>query len=170
VAAREAGAPTDAVRRAALAYRALPHRLEKVGEVGRIAYYNDSKATNVDAALKALGSFPGRKIWMILGGKDKGGDFSTLVPLLKERAAAVLTIGQAAPRIEAQIAGAGVPVLRAEEMETAVREATRLAGARGGGVVLLAPACASFDQYRNYEERGEHFRSLVAALAEEPLA
>lgn len=170
IAAREAGAPVDAIRRAALAYRALPHRLEKVGEIGRVVFYNDSKATNVDAAAKALASFPDRKVWMILGGKDKGGDFSALVPLLQERAAAVLTIGQAAARIEEQIAGAGVPVLRAERLEAAVREAARLAAARGGGVVLLAPACASFDQYRHYEERGEHFRALVAALAEVPRA
>lgn len=165
VAAREVGVPTDAIRRAVLAYRPLPHRLEKVGELGRVAFYNDSKATNVDAAAKALASFPGRKVWMILGGKDKGGDFAALAPLLRERAAAVLTIGQAADRIEEQIAGAGVPVLRAGTLDVAVPEAARMAAAAGGGIVLLAPACASFDQYRHYEERGEHFRALVAALS-----
>ena len=170
VAAREAGAPLEAIRSAAIAYRPLPHRLEKVGELGRVAFYNDSKATNVDAAAKALASFPGRKVWMILGGKDKGGDFGELVPLLQERAAAVLTIGQAAARIEEQIAGAGIPVLRAATLDVAVAEAARLAAARGGGVVLLAPACASFDQYRHYEERGEHFRALVLALTEGPRA
>ena len=170
VAAREAGVPLEAIRRAALAYRPLPHRLEKVGELGGVAFYNDSKATNVDAAAKALASFPGRKVWMILGGKDKGGDFVSLVPLLRERAAAVLTIGRAAARIEEQIAGAGIPVLRSGTLDAAVREAAGLAGAAGGGIVLLAPACASFDQYRNYEERGEHFRALVRALLEGPRA
>jgi UDP-N-acetylmuramoylalanine--D-glutamate ligase len=170
VAAREAGAPLDAIRRAALAYRPLPHRLERVCELGGVSFYNDSKATNVDAAAKALAAFPGRKVFLILGGKDKGGDFGALVPLLRERAAAVLTIGQAAARIEEQIAGAGLPVLRAGSLDVAVHEAARLAASRGGGIVLLAPACASFDQYRHYEERGEHFRAIVLALLEEPRA
>lgn len=162
VACREAGASIEAIRTAALAFRSLPHRLEKVAEAGGVAFYNDSKATNVDAAAKALASFPGRRVWIILGGKDKGGDFAALVPLLRERAGGVLTIGQAADSIERQIGGA-VPVVRAERLETAVKEGARLARP-SGGVVLLAPACASFDQYRNYEERGEHFRALVIGL------
>jgi UDP-N-acetylmuramoylalanine--D-glutamate ligase len=170
VAARAAGAPLEAVRRAALAYRPLPHRLEKIAERGGVVFYNDSKATNVDAAAKALASFPGRRVWMILGGKDKGGDFASLVPLLRERAAAVLTIGQAAARIEEQLAGSSVQVLALGTLDAAVREADRLATAAGGGIVLLAPACASFDQYRNYEERGEHFRALALALAKESRA
>ena len=165
IACREAGVPVEAIRAAALAFRALPHRLEKVDEIGGVAFYNDSKATNVDAAMKALASFPGRRVWIVLGGKDKGGDFASLIPLLRERAAAVLTIGQAAATIEQQIAGSR-PVIRAGRLEQAVRDAARLAGAEGG-VVLLAPGCASFDQYRNYEERGEHFRSIVRALREE---
>src|SRR5207249_11507411 len=126
---------------------------------------NDSKATNVDAAAKALVSFPGRRVWIILGGKDKGGDFASLVPPLREHAGGVLTIGQAAETIERQIAGA-VPVVRAGRLEAAVREGARLARV-SGGIVLLAPACASFDQYRNYEERGEQFRAVVARLEEE---
>ena len=104
-------------------------------------------------------------MWIILGGKDKGGDFASLVPLLREHAGGVLTIGQAAETIERQIAGA-VPVVSAGRLEAAVREGARLA-AVSGGIVLLAPACASFDHYRNYEERGEHFRAVVAKLAEE---
>jgi UDP-N-acetylmuramoylalanine--D-glutamate ligase len=164
LACRALGLPVAALRSAIRAFRALPHRLERVAEVAGIAYYNDSKATNVDSAAKALASFPGRRIWLILGGKDKGGDFGSLTAMLRERAAGVLTIGQAAETIERQIAGA-VPVVRAGDLDTAVRQAARLAQG-SGGVVLLAPACASFDQYRNYEERGDHFRRLVAAITE----
>jgi UDP-N-acetylmuramoylalanine--D-glutamate ligase len=165
VACREAGAPIAAIRTGLLAFRALPHRLERVGEIAGVAFYNDSKATNVDAALTALGAFPGRPVALILGGRDKGGDFAQLASLLRERAACVLTIGEAAPGIERQIEGI-VPVIRAGDLERAMREALqRLVGT--GGVVLLAPGCASFDQYRNYEARGEHFRSVVDLLARE---
>ncbi len=136
-----------------------------MAELGGVAFYNDSKATNVDAAAKALAAFPGRRVWLILGGRDKGGDFASMTGLLRERAACVLTIGEAAATIEKQLAGA-VPLVAARELETAVREGARLAAAEGG-VVLLAPACASFDQYRNYEERGEHFRSVVSRIARE---
>ena len=165
VACRALGVSTDAIRSAALGFHALPHRLEKVGAIRGVTFYNDSKATNVDAAAKALDSFPGRSVWLILGGKDKGGDFASLVPLLRERAGGVLTIGQAAETIERQIAGS-VPVVRADRLENAMREGLRLA-APTSGIVLLAPGCASFDQYRNYEERGEHFRSVFEKLREE---
>jgi UDP-N-acetylmuramoylalanine--D-glutamate ligase len=164
IACRALGLPVEALRGAARGFRALPHRLERVAEIAGVAWYNDSKATNVDAAAKALASFPGRRVWLILGGKDKGGDFASLKDILRERAAGVLTIGQAATAIEGQIAGT-LPILRAGDLGTAVREAARLSSG-SGGVVLLAPACASFDQYRNYEERGEHFRRLVTALSE----
>ena len=137
---------------------ALPHRLEKIAEIGGVAFYKHSQGDHRRPAA-CPARVPGRHVWLILGGKDKGGDFSSLVPLLRDRAAGVLTLGEAAETIERQIGGA-VSVVRAGEMETAVREAARLA-APSHGVVLLAPACASFDQYRNFEERGEHFRRIV---------
>jgi UDP-N-acetylmuramoylalanine--D-glutamate ligase len=162
LAAVHLGAPVDAVRRAIAGFRALPHRLEPVGRIDGVDYFNDSKATNVASCIKALEALAGRRIFVILGGRDKGGDFTALRPLLSDRAAAVLLIGEAAPAIAEQLAGA-VPLVRAGELATAVNDAR--SSARPGDVVLLAPGCASFDQYRNYEERGEHFRALVRSLS-----
>ena len=122
-----------------------------------VAYYNDSKATNVDATIKALESFPAN-IHIILGGKDKGSDYTVLKPLLEKRAAAVYTIWAAAAKIEAHIAGAA-PIFAVETLQNAVRLAAEKA--KAGDVVLLAPACASFDQFQNYEHRGRTFKELV---------
>jgi UDP-N-acetylmuramoylalanine--D-glutamate ligase len=157
-AARLAGVPAEAIASAVRAFRAVEHRLEFVATVQGVDYYNDSKATNVDSTMKALESFPGR-IHLILGGKDKKSDYTTLRPLLKERVKRVYTIGAAADKIEAHIAGAA-EVVHAETLPTAVSRAHDAAEA--GDVVLLAPACSSFDQFENYEHRGRVFKQLVA--------
>jgi UDP-N-acetylmuramoylalanine--D-glutamate ligase len=125
-----------------------------------VRWFNDSKATNVDATTKAVEAFPGG-IYLILGGKDKDSDYSTLSALLRERVRAVITIGSAAEKIETQLAGV-VKIERAETMERAVAWAQTQAHA--GDVVLLAPACSSFDQFENYEHRGRVFKELVHAL------
>jgi UDP-N-acetylmuramoylalanine--D-glutamate ligase len=141
-------------------FHGLPHRLEKVRDLDGIAWYNDSKATNVGAAMKSLESFSGGVV-LILGGKDKGGRFADLIPLIRERVVHLILMGKARQAIAAQI-GPLVPTSPVETMPEAV-EAAR-AVAPPGGVVLLAPACASFDQYSGFEERGDHFRALVTAL------
>jgi UDP-N-acetylmuramoylalanine--D-glutamate ligase len=157
--------PAD-IRKALADFKAVEHRLEYVATVNGVQYYNDSKATNVDATIKALESFP-RGIHIILGGKDKGSDYTVLKPLLKERAAQVYTIGAAAEKIESHIAGAA-PVVRAGTLDNAVKRAA--ANAREGDVVVLAPACASFDQFQSYEQRGRVFKDLVRALEKQPVA
>ncbi len=149
-----------AIRRAVEEFRAVEHRLEYVGTVRGVEYYNDSKATNVDATIKALESFPGR-LHLILGGKDKGSDYSVLNDLIAQRVKRVYTIGAAAAKIESQIRGA--EALHSETLDAAVRRASELASA--GDVVLLAPACASFDQFASYEHRGRVFKELVRELA-----
>ena len=155
------GVERHRIRRAVQEFKAVEHRLEFVASVNGVEYYNDSKATNVDATLKALESFPSG-IHIILGGKDKGSDYSVLSPLLKARARRVYTIGAAAEKIASQIQGA-CEIVSAETLEAAVRKAAESATA--GEVVLLAPACASFDQFENYEHRGRVFKEAVAALA-----
>jgi len=152
-------APSD-IRRAVVNFKAVEHRLEYVATVSGVAYYNDSKATNVDATIKALESFPGR-IHLILGGKDKGSDYTVLNPLLAERVKRVYTIGAAARKIESQIKG--VPVVSSGTIDNAVRQAHDFAA--DGDIVLLAPACASFDQFVSYEHRGRVFKDLVRQLA-----
>ena len=159
-AARLAGVEAGAIARAVCGFRAVEHRLEFVATVDGVDYYNDSKATNVDSTMKAIESFPGR-IHLILGGKDKKSDYTTLRPLLAERVKRVYTIGAAAEKIEAHIAGS-VEVVHAETLPTAVTRAHDAAEA--GDVVLLAPACSSFDQFENYEQRGQAFKQLVAEL------
>lgn len=154
------GVPVPKAAQGLAAFRGLAHRLEKVRELDGVAWFNDSKATNVGAAAKSLESFAGGVV-LILGGKDKGGDFKELVPLIRERAAHLVLMGQARRRIAAQI-GAVVPASEAEDMAAAIRAAR--AAAPRGGVVLLAPACASFDQYANFEERGDDFRRRVLEL------
>ncbi len=158
---RLVGVEPHRIRRAVQEFKAVEHRLEFVASVQGVEYYNDSKATNVDATIKALESFPSG-IHIILGGKDKGSDYSVLSPLLRERARRVYTIGAAAEKIESQIQGA-CEIVHAETLEAAVRKAAESASA--GDVVLLAPACASFDQFENYEHRGRVFKQAVAALA-----
>jgi UDP-N-acetylmuramoylalanine--D-glutamate ligase len=155
-----AGCAPEQVRRAVAEFRAVEHRLELVATLNGVAFYNDSKATNVDATVKALESFPG-KIHIILGGKDKGSDYTVLNPLLRERAKRAYLIGAAAEKIASQIQGS-TPLVRSGTLERAVRQAFETASS--GDVVLLAPACASFDQFENYEHRGRAFKELVLSL------
>jgi UDP-N-acetylmuramoylalanine--D-glutamate ligase len=159
-AARLAGAPAAAIAKGVRSFAGVEHRLEFVAEIGGVGYYNDSKATNVDATLKALDAFPGR-ILIILGGKDKGSDYTVLQKPLREKAILALLIGAAAEKIENQISGS-VALERAETLERAVETASH--AAQRGDVVLLAPACASFDQFQNYEHRGRVFKDLVSQL------
>jgi UDP-N-acetylmuramoylalanine--D-glutamate ligase len=154
------GCAPEKIRQAVLDFKAVEHRLEFVATIRGVDYYNDSKATNVDATIKALESFPAN-IHLILGGKDKGSDYSVLNDLLRQRVKRVYTIGAAAANIESQIKD--VEVVRAETLENALRKAH--ASAVPGDVVLLAPACASFDQFKNYEERGRVFKEIVQSLA-----
>ncbi len=156
--ARLAGCPGAAVRRAIENFRAVEHRLEYVATVNGVEFYNDSKATNVDATAKAIAAFPSG-IHLILGGKDKNSDYTELAPLLRQRVRAVYTIGSAAQKIESHLRGV-VPIRSCETLEKAVAEAA--AAAHPGDVVLLAPACSSFDQFENYEHRGRVFKELVA--------
>jgi UDP-N-acetylmuramoylalanine--D-glutamate ligase len=159
-AARLAGVASEVIRGAVAGFKAVEHRLEFVRELGGVRYFNDSKATNVDAAMKAVSSFEGG-VWLILGGKDKDSDYTTLGPLLRERVKTVITIGSAAEKIERELAG----VVKIESVETLERAvALAQAAAVPGDTVLLAPACASFDQFKNYEERGRVFKTLVQGL------
>lgn len=156
-AARLAGAPTDAIRRAIGKFKAVEHRLEYVATLNGIEFYNDSKATNVDATAKAIAAFSGG-IHLILGGKDKNSDYTQLAPLLRERVRAVYTIGAAAAKIESHLRGI-VPLHSCETLERAVNAAA--SAAHPGEIVLLAPACSSFDQFESYEHRGRVFKELV---------
>jgi UDP-N-acetylmuramoylalanine--D-glutamate ligase len=160
VAARLAGASAKALADGVRSFTGVEHRLEFVREINGVGYYNDSKATNVDATLKALDAFPGR-ILIILGGKDKGSDYTALRAPLHERAILALLIGAAADKIESQISGS-VAIERAGTLDHAVEIASQ--AARSGDVVMLAPACASFDQFQNYEHRGRVFKALVHEL------
>src|SRR5215469_3633986 len=153
------GCAPHKLRQAVQNFKAVEHRLEFVATIGGVDYYNDSKATNVDATIKALESFPAN-IHLILGGKDKGSDYSLLNDLLRERVKRVYTIGAAAPKIESQIKGP--EIVHAETLTNAVKRAA--ASAQAGDIVLLAPACASFDQFKGYEHRGRAFKDLVKAL------
>jgi len=155
------GCKPESIREAVRSFKAVEHRLEFVATVRGVDYYNDSKATNVDATIKALESFPAN-IHLILGGKDKGSDYSVLNDLLRQRTKRVYTIGAAAEKIGSQIAGAA-QIVQSGTLEAAIRQAT--ANAQAGDVVLLAPACASFDQFQNYEHRGRVFKEVVSKLA-----
>ena len=141
-------------------FSGVEHRLEFTAEIGGVRYYNDSKATNVDATWKALEAFAGR-VLVILGGKDKGGDYTALQKPLREKAVLALLIGAASDKIEKQIEGS-VAIERAGTMERAVEIASH--AAQPGDIVLLAPACASFDQFENFEHRGRVFKELVRGL------
>ena len=160
IAARLVGVQSPQIAEAVHSFAGVEHRIEFVAEIHGARYYNDSKATNVDATLKALEAFPGRII-VILGGKDKASDYSPLRELLRERTILALLIGSVAEKIERQIAGS-VAIERAGTLERAVQIA--MCTAQPGDVVLLAPACASFDQFQNYEHRGRVFKELVRQL------
>jgi UDP-N-acetylmuramoylalanine--D-glutamate ligase len=133
----------------------VPHRLEEVGSVNGVLYVNDSKATNVSSAVRGIEAFDGG-VHVILGGSLKGGGFEGLREAVASRCAAAYLIGEAADQLEQDLAGT-VPLHRSGDLATAVGDVR----AQPGEVVLLSPACASFDQFRDYEERGERFRALV---------
>jgi UDP-N-acetylmuramoylalanine--D-glutamate ligase len=163
------GVEPDAVRAALSSFRGVAHRLEPIAERDGIAYVNDSKATNVASTLVALRSYdpdparrPGGRVHLIAGGRTKAQDFAPLAPLVAERCAAAYLIGEGAEELAVALAPADVPLVFAEDLERAVAAAH--GAARPGEVVLLSPACASFDQYPDFEARGEHFRALVEAL------
>jgi UDP-N-acetylmuramoylalanine--D-glutamate ligase len=156
-----AGCEPQQVRAAVAQFGGVEHRLEPVATVNGVAYFNDSKATNVDATIKALESFAGN-IHIILGGKDKGSDYTVLAPLLRERAKGAYLIGAAAEKIASQIQGS-TRIIQSGTLDRAVRQASE--AAVYGDIVLLAPACASFDQFENYEQRGRVFKDLVHTLA-----
>lgn len=160
------GCAPEKIRQAVQNFKAVEHRLEFVASIKGVDYYNDSKATNVDATIKALESFPAN-IHLILGGKDKGSDYTVLNDLLRKRVKRVYTIGAAAAKIESQIVSqkdGGPELVHAETLENAIRRANVVA--QPGDVVLLAPACASFDQFKSYEHRGRMFKEIVSSLAE----
>lgn len=156
------GCSLDAIRRVLATFPGLEHALEFVRERQGVRYVNDSKGTNVDATLKALESVE-QPLWLIAGGKDKGGDFSRLKGALQRHAKGIITIGEAAPLIEAAL-GSTVSVQRAGSLKEAVQ--TAAAQAADGDLVLLSPCCASFDMFVDYQDRGRQFKALVQALPE----
>jgi UDP-N-acetylmuramoylalanine--D-glutamate ligase len=162
--ARLLGVPGEAVQAGLDAFPGLPHRLELVAERAGVEWVNDSKATNVDSTLVGLSAFPegAARVVLVMGGRGKGAPYAPLRPLFPRRVKALLTIGEDAPAVEAQL-GDLCPTESCGTLAGAVRRAADLAAA--GDVVLLSPACASYDQYRSYEERGEAFRRLAAEQA-----
>lgn len=155
-----AGGSVAAVVEVLRRFPGLPHRMEWVRTLDGVAYYNDSKGTNVGAVAQSLRGFAGGVV-LIAGGRDKKGDFTPLAPLVRERAAAVVLIGEAADDIERALTGQ-TRIERALDLTDAVRRARRLAPP--GGTVLLSPACASFDMFANFEDRGQRFKEAVHAL------
>jgi len=160
--AERAGAKRQQIASAAATFAPVEHRLEFVRDIDGVAYYNDSKATSVDATLKAIDAFAGG-LWIILGGKDKGSDYMVLREPLRAKARAALLIGAAAPKIEQHLSGATFPVIQCGTLAAAIDKASHSAVA--GDTVLLAPACSSFDQFESFEHRGRVFKDLVNALA-----
>jgi len=161
LAALAAGGSLTGIQQALNRFKALAHRLEKVADKNGVAWFNDSKATNVDAVARALDSFAGPLV-LIMGGRDKGGNFAALAQRVRDKVKAIVLIGEAGPLIAAALANA-VPTTKASTMAAAVETAARLATA--GDTVVLAPGCASFDMFTSYAHRGDVFRRAVEALA-----
>src|SRR5262249_37306517 len=155
------GLAPGAIRRAVGRFRAVEHRIEFVRDVRGVQFYNDSKGTNVASTIMALESF-GERVVLIAGGKGKGQDFAPLAEAARGRVGHVVTIGEDGPKIAAAVATAGISSSAAATMAAAIEAARAQAGA--GDVVLLSPACASFDMFQNYEHRGEVFKKLVGVL------
>jgi UDP-N-acetylmuramoylalanine--D-glutamate ligase len=158
------GLERDAVREGLRTFAGIPHRLERVAKLGEVLYVNDSKATNVASALAGIRAFD-RGVRLIAGGRPKQESFEQLAPVVAERCVACYLIGEAAERMARELAGAaqaGVEITYCGTLERAVEAAA--AEAKPGEVVLLSPACASFDAFRDFEERGDRFRELVEAL------
>jgi len=142
-------------------FRGLAHRVEKVGEAGGVRWFNDSKGTNVAATLRSLEGFADGSVHLILGGREKGSDPAVLSPMVRRKVRRLYLIGESASKFRHAL-GDAAPTEVAETLERAVESAS--ARAVAGEAVLLSPACASFDQYRNFMERGDHFRRLVSEL------
>jgi UDP-N-acetylmuramoylalanine--D-glutamate ligase len=159
--ARAIGAEPAEIRTGLLGFQGLPHRMQRIGERNGVVFYDDSKGTNPGAVLKSLEGFPGGTVHLILGGRNKDADLSVLTPLVREKARRVYLIGESAGDFEAALGGV-VPVERSETLDRAVRSAA--AEARPGEAVVLSPACASFDQFRNFVHRGEVFQSIVREI------
>jgi UDP-N-acetylmuramoylalanine--D-glutamate ligase len=165
-AALSLGLPAEVVAEGLRSFAGVAHRLEPVGEIGGVSYVNDSKATNVEATITALASFDSG-VRLILGGSLKGESFEPLRDAVRTACSAVYLIGETAPELHAvlaPLAESGVPLQDCGDLETAVRLASREAGP--GETVLLSPACASFDQFRDFEDRGDHFRRYVGTINE----
>lgn len=154
------GIPVSTIKESIINFKGLEHRLEKAGEIGQVEFYNDSKATNIDASLKSIQSFTG-PIALILGGRDKGGDFAQLRESVQKKVKTIVLIGEATGKIKKSLSGT-VPMREAPDMREAVHLA--YAAASPKGVVLLAPGCTSFDMFRNFEERGKAFKKEFKAL------
>ncbi|HEX7183990.1 MAG TPA: UDP-N-acetylmuramoyl-L-alanine--D-glutamate ligase [Thermoanaerobaculia bacterium] len=162
--ARAIGAEPAEIRAGLRGFRGLPHRMQRVGERGGVAFYDDSKGTNPAATAKSLEGFADGTVHLILGGRNKGADLGVLTPIVRAKARKVYLIGEAADEF-AQALGGAVPSERSETMDVAVRSAA--GNARPGESVVLSPACASFDQFRNFVHRGESFQALVRGLLQE---
>lgn len=163
-AARQLGATPEGIACGLERFRGLPHRMAKAGDVGGVAFYDDSKATNVGAAVTALLGLTQERAVLIAGGRDKHGSYEPLVAALRQKGRGLVLIGEAADRIAAAVTSAlpDLPLSRAKSMPDAVRTAQRLA--RPGDAVLLSPACSSFDMFTSYADRGEHFAAAVRQL------
>jgi UDP-N-acetylmuramoylalanine--D-glutamate ligase len=171
VACRATGVPLDAVRRGLLSFKGLPHRIQEVAQVGGVRYVDDSKATNVGSVLVALRAVSetlpaGQKIIVLLGGRDKDSDFSPLAPALTALGALAVTFGEAGPLIADALAREGFTGHRAGTLTDAIQAARGFANP--GDVVLLSPACASFDAFTSYAARGDAFAAEIRRFAEEP--
>jgi len=162
LAASLAGVPDGVLATALAEFHAVEHRLEEAGTVGGVRFINDSKGTNVDSVEKALMSFD-RPLVLILGGRDKAGDFAVLGPLVREKVTRIIALGEAKAKVARQLSDAA-PVVEAQSLEEAVRGA--YAASEPGGTVLFSPGCASFDMFKNYEDRGRQFKARVKDLAE----
>ena len=160
--ALESGASPAAVKKVFASFKGVEHRIEPAGSVKGVKFINDSKATNVDSTLVALKALGLKKnIWLILGGLDKGNPYAPLIPLIKKSVKSVLTIGEAAAKIEREL-GAAAPLISSGDMERACRAI--LQNAAPGDIALFSPACASFDQFKDFEDRGRKFKALVKKL------